>query len=56
MFRPLAQADRPTLERLFPQLPEQSRFRRSNSLFARLSVKQLNACSIWTTAIGSRGQ
>ena len=42
MFRPLAQADRPTLERLFPQLPEQSRFRRFNSLFARLSVKQLN--------------
>jgi GNAT superfamily N-acetyltransferase len=42
-FRPLVQADRLTLARLFPELSAQTRFRRFNSLYANLSHKQLTS-------------
>ena len=41
LFRPLVQADRPTVARLFPELSAPTRFRRFNSLFPSLSHKQL---------------
>jgi hypothetical protein len=43
LFRPLVQADRPTVARLFPGLSAQTRFRRFNSLYANLSNKQLTS-------------
>ena len=43
LFRPLVQADRPTVARLFPELSAQTRFRRFNSLYANLSDKQLTS-------------
>ena len=43
LFRPLVQADRPTVARLFPGLSAQTRFRRFNSLYAKLSNKQLTS-------------
>jgi GNAT superfamily N-acetyltransferase len=41
LFRPLVQADRPTVARLFPALSALTRFRRFNSLYANLTDKQL---------------
>jgi GNAT superfamily N-acetyltransferase len=43
LFRPLVQADRPTVVRLFEALSAQSRFHRFNSLYAKLSDKQLTS-------------
>ena len=43
LFRPLVQADRPTVARLFPELSAQTRFRRFNSLYANLTDKQLTS-------------
>ena len=43
LFRPLVQADRPTVAKLFPGLSAQTRFRRFNSLHANLSDKQLTS-------------
>lgn len=43
VFRPLVQADRPTVARLFPGLSVQTRFHRFNSLYATLSDKQLTS-------------
>ena len=43
LFRPLVQADRPTVARLFPGLSAQTRRRRFNGLFPTLSDKQLTS-------------
>ena len=43
LFRPLVQADRQTVARLFPGLSALTRFRRFNSLHANLSDKQLTS-------------
>jgi RimJ/RimL family protein N-acetyltransferase len=43
LLRPLVQADRPTVARLFSELSAQTRFRRFNSLYADLSDKQLTS-------------
>jgi GNAT superfamily N-acetyltransferase len=43
LFRPLVQADRPTVARLFSELSAQTRFRRFNSLYTTLSDKQLTS-------------
>jgi GNAT superfamily N-acetyltransferase len=42
-FRPLVQADRATVARVFAQLSAESRFRRFNSLYANLSDRQLTS-------------
>jgi hemerythrin superfamily protein/RimJ/RimL family protein N-acetyltransferase len=43
LSRPLVQADRPTVARLFPGLSAQTRFHRFNSLFPTLSAQQLTS-------------
>jgi GNAT superfamily N-acetyltransferase len=43
LFRPLVQADRPTVARLFPSLSARTRFHRFNSLYADLTDKQLTS-------------
>jgi GNAT superfamily N-acetyltransferase len=43
LFRPLVQADRPTVARLFPRLSARTRRRRFNSLYAELTDKQLTS-------------
>jgi GNAT superfamily N-acetyltransferase len=43
VFRPLVEADRPTVARLFPRLSARTRFRRFNSLYANLTDKQLTS-------------
>jgi GNAT superfamily N-acetyltransferase len=43
LFRPLVQADRPTVARLFWELSAQTRFHRFNSLYAELDDEQLTA-------------